>query len=71
MQLSCCLNVFDCVAVPKAVEAELNDLVLPEYISRKPVSELGCHYVKGAMGSLHAGELETMVLAQETRAELS
>jgi predicted nucleic acid-binding protein len=56
--------------VPKAVEVELNVLMLPEYILRKPVSEIGHSYVKGAMGSLHAGELEAMVLAQETQADL-
>ncbi len=50
-------DCFDSVTIPLAVEAELKDLKLPEYISRQSISELGRYYVKGAIGSLHSGEL--------------
>lgn len=61
---------FNRVSIPVAVRDELKDLVLPDYITCQPISELGAHYVKGALGHLHAGELEAMVLMQEIRADM-
>ena len=62
-------DCFDSVTIPLAVEIELKDLKLPKHISCQPISELGSYYVKGAIGSLHSGELEAMVLTQEIKAD--
>ena len=62
-------DCFDSITIPIAVEAELKELSLPHYIQRQAVSELGSYYVKGAIGNLHIGELEAMVLAQEIKAD--
>ena len=60
---------FDSITIPIAVESELKELALPSYIQRQALSELGSYYVKGAIGNLHIGELEAMVLAQEIKAD--
>ena len=60
---------FDRVTIPVAVETELKELALPASIQRQAISELGSYYVKGAIGNLHIGELEAMVLAQEIKAD--
>ena len=57
------------VSIPQAVRAEVGDLALPAFVQVKNISEFGKHYVAGAIGTLHAGELEVMVLAQETGAD--
>lgn len=59
---------FDDIAIPNAVTTELKGLVLPDFIIRKTISEFGSNYVKGALGNLHLGELEAIVLALETKA---
>jgi len=59
---------FDDIAIPNAVITELKGLVLPDFIIRKTISESGSSYVKGALGNLHLGELEAIVLALETKA---
>lgn len=56
-------------SIPQAVRAEVGDLPLPAFVQVKTISEFGKHYVAGAIGTLHAGELEAMVLAQETGAD--
>jgi predicted nucleic acid-binding protein len=55
---------FDTVLVPPAVVAETG-LELPAHITTASLSDAGHAFVRGAVGSLHAGELEVMVLAQE------
>jgi len=60
---------FSSITTPNAVINELKGLDLPEFITRKSISEFGSNYVKGALGNLHLGELEAMVLAQESNAD--
>jgi predicted nucleic acid-binding protein len=63
---------FDQVMIPPAVLNELSDLLPPKYIEPTSISTTGQHFVRGAldmMCSLHVGELEAMVLAQETQAD--
>lgn len=62
-------DCFESITIPLAVEAELKELGLPQYIQRQAISELGSYYVKGAIGSLHIGELEAIVLTQEIKAD--
>lgn len=54
---------FSSVAIPKAVRSEVGNISLPESINVSAVSEFGEHFVAGALGVLHEGELEAMVLA--------
>lgn len=42
----------------------------PDFVIRKTISEFGNSYIEGALGNLHRGELEAIVLAQETKADL-
>jgi predicted nucleic acid-binding protein len=60
---------FSEILAPAAVLAEVG-LELPDFILRSELSELGQAYVRGAIGRLHRGELEAMVLARETGVEL-
>jgi predicted nucleic acid-binding protein len=63
---------FDQVMIPPAVSNELGDLLPPNYIKHTPISTAGQHFVQGALDmkrSLHIGELEAMILAQETQAD--
>jgi predicted nucleic acid-binding protein len=55
---------FDQTLVPAGVVAEIA-MDLPDFIKQQSLSDLGAAYVSGAIGSLHRGELETMVLARE------
>lgn len=57
------------VCIPDAVHVEVGDLPLPDFVQVQSISEFGQHYVAGSIGALHAGELEAMVLAQETGAD--
>ena len=62
----------DCVEdtyVPQAVIEELRDHALPTFIKIRSLSAIGAAYVQGALGQLHQGELEAMVLAKELSAE--
>ena len=61
---------FDEVHVPLAVKAEIGDVALPEFINVTDISEFGKHYVSGAIGTLHAGELEAIRLAEEIGANI-
>lgn len=63
MPLLC--DCFEEILVPPAVVSEIGTLRLPERIRAKALSTAGSAFVRGAVGSLHAGELEVMVLAQE------
>jgi len=60
---------FDSIAIPNAVDDELKEFTLPDFISRESISEFGSCFVQGAIGSLHAGELEAIVLAQEKKSD--
>ena len=57
------------IYMPRAVYHELGDLQLPEYIHVRAVSPAGQQFVLGAMGRLHAGELEAMALTREIQAD--
>ena len=61
---------FDSIAIPEAVSGELNQLSLPDFISCEAISEFGHRFVLGSIGSLHEGELEAIVLAQEKKVDL-
>jgi len=61
---------FDEVHIPEAVKTEIGDVVLPEFIQVTAISEFGQHYVSGAIGALHAGELEAIRLTEEIDADL-
>ena len=63
--LSLLCDCFDEILVPPAVVSEIGTLRLPEHVLVKSLSAAGSAFVRGAEGSLHAGELEVMVLAQE------
>jgi len=52
-----------------AVRLELANLPLIPEIRILPVSPFGAHFVEGALGRLHRGELEAMVLAREIQAD--
>jgi predicted nucleic acid-binding protein len=55
---------FEETLVPAGVRAEI-DMDLPPFLKRQSLSDLGEAYVSGAIGRLHRGELEAMVLARE------
>lgn len=61
---------FDEVRIPVAVKAEIGDVALPEFIQITAISEFGQHYVSGAIGALHAGELEAIRLTEEISADI-
>ncbi len=62
---------FDKIFIPQAVVSELCDFSPPNYIERSSLSIAGSNFAQGAttMWSLHIGELEAMVLAQEIQAD--
>lgn len=68
-ELNLLAQCFDEVHIPLAVRAEIGDLDLPNFVQITPISEFGKHYVAGALGVLHAGELEAIQLAEETNAD--
>lgn len=68
-ELDLLAQCFADISIPQAVQAEVGDLPLPTFVQVKTISEFGRHYVSGSLGALHAGELEAMVLAQETGAD--
>lgn len=54
---------------PQAVIDELRDFSPPSFIQAQSITATGTAYTKGAIGSLHQGELEAIVLAQEISAD--
>lgn len=54
---------------PQGVVAELHEYELPQFIQALAVSDVGLGYVMGALGRLHQGELEAIVLAKELAAD--
>lgn len=68
-----CLNLLadcaDSIITPSAVVDELQEYNLPAFINARTLSTAGAAYVQGALGRLHQGELEAMVLAQEVSAD--
>jgi predicted nucleic acid-binding protein len=60
---------FDDKVTPTAVVHELHEYTLPEFIKVRSLSPIGTAYVQGALGRLHQGELEVIVLAQEVNAD--
>lgn len=60
---------FDEVHIPEAVKTEIGAIALPDFIQVTSISEFGKHYVAGALGVLHAGELEAIRLAEEIEAD--
>ncbi len=62
-------DCFDDIFVPNAVVQELREDCLPAFITISKLSATGSSYVAGALGRLHQGELEAMVLAQELAAD--
>lgn len=61
---------FDETNIPVAVQSEIGDVVLPTFIQVTAISEFGQHYVGGAIGTLHAGELEAIRLTEEIGADI-
>jgi predicted nucleic acid-binding protein len=60
---------FSHVLAPPAVFAETG-LDLPDFIEQSQLSEVGEAFVRGALGTLHQGELETLTLAREREIDL-
>ncbi len=58
-------NCFRSIYIPEGVRNEWGVKSIPSFISVHPISEFGESYVKGAIGRLHKGELETIQLAIE------
>lgn len=67
--LSILRSCFLQVLAPPAVVAETR-LDLPDFIECPSLSETGHAFVRGAIGTLHRGELEAMVLAREQGIDL-
>jgi predicted nucleic acid-binding protein len=57
------------VLAPPAVVAETR-LDLPGFIECRELSEIGHAFVRGAIGTLHRGEVEAIVLAREQGIDL-
>lgn len=57
--------LFSEILVPPTVINEIGGLPLPPFVRPATLSAEGNAYVRGAVGRLHAGELEAMVLARE------
>ena len=62
-------DCFDDIVTPDAVVHELHEYTLPEFIKDRSLSVIGTAYVQGALGRLHQGELEAIILAQEIAAD--
>jgi predicted nucleic acid-binding protein len=62
-------DVSDEIYTPTAVVNELHEYTPPSFIEVVTVSATGAAYVQGALGRLHQGELEAIILAQEKMAD--
>ncbi len=60
---------FSEVLMPPAVAVETG-MDLPDFIRPHPLSEIGEAFVRGAIGTLHRGELEALTLARELAIDL-
>lgn len=60
---------FSHVLVPPAVVAETG-LDLPDFVEQSRLSDVGEAFVRGGLGTLHRGELETLMLARERDIDL-
>lgn len=65
--LSLFAECFTDILTPPAVVQEVRHLELPAFIQQVSLSSESNAYVRGATGRLHAGELETIALAQEQK----
>ncbi len=61
--------LFSEILIPPTVITEIGGLPLPPFVRPATLSAEGNAYVRGAVGRLHAGELEAMVLARERQAD--
>jgi predicted nucleic acid-binding protein len=71
-KIDCHHLLVDCVDdiyAPQAVIQELRDYAPPTFIKARSLSAIGAAYIQGALGQLHQGELEAIVLAQELSAD--
>ncbi len=62
-------DVSDDIYTPAAVINELHEYTPPSFIKVATLSDIGAAYVQGALGRLHQGELEAIILAQEIAAD--
>jgi predicted nucleic acid-binding protein len=62
-------DVSDEIYTPTAVVNELHEYTPPSFIKVATLSSVGAAYVQGALGRLHQGELEAIILAQEIMAD--
>lgn len=62
-------DCIDDIYAPAAVINELHEYTLPAFIKVRTLSATGAAYVQGALGRLHQGELEAIILAQEIAAD--
>jgi len=60
---------FSEILAPPGVVAETG-LDLPDFVEQSQLSDVGEAFVRGALGTLHRGELETLVLARERDIDL-
>lgn len=64
-------DCIDDIYAPQAVVDELRDFAAPNFIKVCSLSDIGAAFVQGALGQLHQGELEAMVLAKELSADFA
>lgn len=64
------VDLFPEVLIPRSVVKEVGDISIPEKAQVMDVSLPGRKFVMGALGRLHEGELEVIVLALERNADL-
>ena len=62
-------DCFTEIYAPLGVVDELHDFPIPTNIQVHSLSSQGTAYVQGALGRLHQGELEAIMLAQELSAD--